>query len=160
MIIHYFDMADFGVANFYLTTKLNQRMLTHFPAANPNECYLFYRNSTKRLADETETNYFICKGCSVFTRSGCARISVREGRIVGNPEMNHHPLCFPYPKATVEAEQLIKEARQNCVSGKRPLPAFQEALTKIPQRFPNQGEQEDVELQIGHYKKHRSSLYK
>lgn len=151
---------DFGEAKFVLTSKLKSQLLVCPCEDDPDRSHLFYKNSSKRLACGTVSTYFICKSCSDVAVSGSARVTVRNGLVVSDPSLGHHPDCIPFLNSEIEALQLIREAKGTCRNGQRPMQAYQEALSKIPARFLDQATQENVELAVGSYSQHRSSFYR
>ena len=153
-------MSDFGLASFIQTKQLTKQLLVYSSESNPSNFYLFYQNSKKRLADGSESSYFMCKKCKETICSAIASVTIRQGRILNNPEIGHGSQCFPFTHAQVESMKIIGEAKEVCSRGQRPLQAFQNALLDIPRNSSNQIEQETVELSIGSYKRHRSSFYR
>lgn len=105
-------MADFGPADLILTKHMNQQMLIYECNGQPQNFYLFRQKSRKRLANGQESIYYVCRGCeqgfdgNAGAAVHLARVAVREGRVITDPNLGHTNLCQPIPKAEVEVRYL------------------------------------------------------
>lgn len=149
--------GDFGEAVFMDTIHQNEMLVCESRIAN-GHFYLFQKTKDKRLASGVFTTYYQCRHCSQIGGGGIARTSVINGRVMRNPDGGHNQLCAPIDKANVEALKLRREiVAQTQREGVRPLQVYRQGLANIPRRFPNQEEQEAVELAMPPYKRIRSS---
>lgn len=157
-------MEDYGEAELINTKFMEKKLLVCETAPQSGQFYLYRRKSSKRLSTGEISTYYICRFCESAAgveNDGCARVTVRGGRIQTNPGVGHTENCISINRFELEAKKITDGARKKCRSeGKRPLQAYREAVNEVPRVFHDQETQEQVELALPPYKKMRAALYR
>lgn len=155
---------DFGAANYVLSSKLHKSLI-HYEL-NDNSGYTYRKKNSKRLSTGEINEYWICSGCeNIRAANGTevgqtySSIIVRNDRILRDPRIGHHTNCVPRDFGSTSAQQLDREARDQCRQGRKgPLEAHAAMTLEFVSRFPDCNIEQVIQAKLPDYKSSKHAL--
>uniref|UniRef100_A0A915JKN4 Uncharacterized protein n=1 Tax=Romanomermis culicivorax TaxID=13658 RepID=A0A915JKN4_ROMCU len=149
---------DYGLANIVLSVKRNILVLKCENQTNPGSFWLYKKNKSKQLANGSESTYHECLNClKLGAEKG--RVTVRDNRIVSDPEVGHNILCVPSDHVDVESLLVKRQMLKTAENGEAPLRAYRAGLAAIPSQFEDRNLRDQIALSVPANDSIRSSLY-
>uniref|UniRef100_A0A915IXB8 Uncharacterized protein n=1 Tax=Romanomermis culicivorax TaxID=13658 RepID=A0A915IXB8_ROMCU len=149
---------DFGRATFVLSKYRKSSLLKWESLAHPNHYYFFQKTGALQLADGSTSYYYECRNCDKIGGSK-GRTTVRNNRVVKNPDAGHNELCAPMDEIEAETIILRRTIIKRAENGAPPLRAYRESLAEIRQQH-DQDMANQVQLSAPAFRSMRSSLYR
>uniref|UniRef100_A0A915HFT0 RYYR-CCHC domain-containing protein n=1 Tax=Romanomermis culicivorax TaxID=13658 RepID=A0A915HFT0_ROMCU len=134
---------DYGEADFILSSKLANSVISYQSLNHPERFYQFSKKSSRLLSNGLVNEYWECIDCKKIKRQNGVQenenystIIVCGNRIKKNPDIGHHSDCTGRNFGETNALILNREARDSCKRGnKRPLEAHTSMNSEVPKRF-------------------------